>query len=227
MRHSVRRSITSNLFLSLWGLVTLVLFFMVLLLIFEMLQNGQQPLNSLRTTKEATTTPSETPIFRPTTIIGEHDIKLFYATPEADALTPQTVKMELSDSTVENCRKALELLTKTPQDGLSPILPENTKIRAMYLLENGELIVDFGQELTLEHAQFKSVSVETLLIFGVVNTLCQEALQSPNDSAVRKVRLLFDGEKPQDTFPAHLNIDDALLPNMDWVVESGEWSING
>jgi spore germination protein GerM len=222
MRPSVRRSITSNLFLSLWGLATFVLFFMVLLLVYEMLQNGQQPLAALKTEPtNAAPQSKESPVFRPTTVVGEREIKLYYATAEADALTPQTIKMEFSDSTVENCRKALDLLMKAPQEGFSPVLPESTKIRAMYLLENGELVVDFGQELTLEHAQFKSVSVESLLVFGVVNTLTQEALQSPNNPVVRKVRILFDGEIPQDTFPAHLNISEPLLPNLDWVVESG------
>jgi len=169
----------------------------------------------------------ESQIFQTTTIIGEREIKLYYASQEAEALTPQTVKMEFSDSTVENCRKALELLIKAPEGGLSPILPENTKIRALYLLENGELVVDFGQELTLEHAQFKSVSVESLFVFGVVNTLTQEALQSPNNPVVRKVRLMFDGESPQDTFPAHLDVSEPLLPNLDWVVESADGAANG
>jgi len=227
MRPSVRRSIGNSLFLSIWGVVTLVLFFMVVLLVYEMLQNGQQPLASLKMTGAQPAAPQESAEFRPTNVVGEREIKLYYATPNADALTPQTVKMEYSDSVVENCRKALELLIKAPQDGLTPILPENTTIRALYLLENGELIVDFGQELASEHAQFKSASIETLLLYGVVNTLTQEALQTPNNTVVRKVRLLFDGEAAQETFPAHLNIGEPVMPNLDWVEESGGWTING
>jgi spore germination protein GerM len=211
-----------------WALVTLVLFFMVILLVYEMLQNGQQPLATLKAPEaETPSQPNEAPVYRPTTIVGEREVQLYFANEEASALVPVTVKMEFSDSAVENCRRALELLVKPPQADLTPILPESTTIRALYLLDNGELVVDFGQELTMEHAQFKSVSIEALLVYGVVNTLTQEALHTTNNPVVRKVRILFDGETPQETFPAHLNISEPLLPNMDWVKEDGGWSING
>ena len=66
-------------------------------------------------------------------------------------------------------------------------------MRGIYLLEDGELVVDFSGEIVSEHLRFSSAAMECLMIYGVVNTLTQDALRGPEDLPVRRVRFLFEG----------------------------------
>lgn len=220
-----RQDILRKFMISIWAMVTLVLFFSVILLVREMLETGQDPLAALRVASEQETEAMPAPR-RQADILGARELTLYFATSDGRVLAPEIHTIEFSGSTVENCKRALQKLIAGPRDILTPILPATAKIRAMYLLENGELVVDFSRELLSEHARFKSASLEALMVYGVVNTLTQETLRSKNGVPVRQVRFLFEGLPPLENFPAHLDLRQPVGPDQRWIELTQEFSPN-
>ncbi|HIO70102.1 MAG TPA: hypothetical protein EYG58_06095 [Nitrospirales bacterium] len=133
---------------------------------------------------------------------------------------PELHRLQLTPSTVENCRTAISYLIDGPYlPALAPILSNKTRIRAMYLMENGELIVDFSRDLEAGH--IKSASAEMLMVDGVVKTLVQLALKGQNDLSVKSVRFLFEGSAYQQSFPTHIDLTDPVRPRQSVPASAG------
>lgn len=199
-REVVRTALTT-----LWGMVTLVLFFSVILLAYEMLSRGQDPLDF------SFDTPARTASSRDEAeATATREILLYFTNAAGTGLAPERRRIEYTEDTAENCRNALEALIEGPQDILVPIISPASRLRGVYLLDGGELVVDFSRELEAGH--IKSTSAELLMVQGIVTTLSQPILRGRNGLAVKRVRFLFEGSPPQDTFPAHINLSEPVTP---------------
>lgn len=205
--------------LSLWGLLTLVLLFTVLMLVNQMLRAGQDPLEAMRATPETNTPRTQA---RPALALGLKEVALFFADADGRYLSPQVQALEFTDSTVENCRTVLEALIVGPKQGGAPVLSPAVRVRAIYLLENGDLVVDFSREFASEHARVKSASMEALMVQAIATTLAQGPLQSKGEPAVRRVRILVEGSPPTDAFPAHVDLSEPVEPDSLWVAPESE-----
>ena len=216
-RQQKRREILRSLFLALWAMFTMVLFFMVVLLVREMLETGGDPLAALRP-ESAPSAPEAASASRPAPAgLASREIRLYFATPDASALVPEPKTIEYSESTVENCRAALAALAAGPRDILTPVLDASAKVRALYLREDGELVVDFSRELQSKHTRFKSASLEALMLYAIVNTVSQDALHAGDGPVVRTVRILIEGMPPTEVFPGHLSWETPVAPDTRWV----------
>jgi len=210
-----KTDIVRTFLLSVWGLFTLILIFLVILLVSQMLKSGQDPMDSLRAQPEAE--PASQQAARPATALGQREVQLFFADAEGRYLAPQSVAIDITDSTTENCRNALKALILGPRNGGAPVIAPSVQVRALYLLEEGELVVDFSREFISEHARVKSATMESLLVQGVVATLAQGPLQSKGEPAVRRVRILVEGSAPTETFPAHVDLSEPVEPDTLWL----------
>jgi len=219
-----RRSILKTFFLSVWGMVTMVLLFVVVLLVMEMVQQGQDPLRSLRPPGQQAAQAPATP---PMPALGTREVLLYFASPGGHGLVSERRELEVSDSSHENCRRALEALAAGPSDGGAPILPEELKLRALYLLESGELVIDFTRQAAPLQRRARGVAMESLLVYGVANTLAQAPLQGSRDASVRTVRFLIDGQPPQDSLPWHLDLDEPISPDLGWVEQAAGAGADG
>jgi hypothetical protein len=212
IRAALRRRALFRVLLSVWAFVTLVLLLCVVLLAVEMTRQGHDPLAAVQGTKP------DAPVPAPTVESGaSKEVTLFFAGADGRDLVAQPARIEITDSTSENCRHALEALIHGPGAPLTPLLPASTKIRGLYLLESGTLVADFSMELEAELKRVRSASVESLLIYGIVNTLTQPALQAAHENAVpvtvKSVRFLIEGAPPRETFPAHADLSLPVLPS--------------
>jgi spore germination protein GerM len=210
-----RQDILKKVMFSLWGMLTMVLLFCVILLVNEMMQRGQDPLAAVR--PESVQAPAASQPGDEDAPVEMQDVVLYFASQDGHSLAPEIRSLEKSNSTVENCRNALELLIQGPRDILLPVLPPNTGINAMYLLDDGELVVDFSRELQMEQSRFRSANSEALFVFAVVSSLTQKSLQVAGQPAVTRVRFLLEGTRPQETFPAHFDLSEALRPDPAWL----------
>ncbi|HIA48598.1 MAG TPA: hypothetical protein EYN96_11675 [Candidatus Hydrogenedentes bacterium] len=209
-------NIVRTAMLSIWGLITLTLVFTVSLLIYEMFQQGQTPLALTLGSNDLPPVVTKTPI---QTRIS-HEIPIYFASKTTSTLSPELHRLQLTPSTVENCRTAISYLIDGPYlPALAPILSNKTRIRAMYLMENGELIVDFSRDLEAGH--IKSASAEMLMVDGVVKTLVQLALKGQNDLSVKSVRFLFEGSAYQQSFPTHIDLTDPVRPRQSVPASAG------
>lgn len=215
-----RNEILKRFMLAIWGIVTLILVFCIALLINEMIKSGQDPLNAF-TNQNAQVTAKITQN-KPTTTRKTQQILLYFASNDARTLVAEKQQIEFTDTLVENCRATLQNLIAGPQTNLTPILPPSTKIRGLYLLENGEMVIDFSRELISQHARTKSATLESLMVYGIVNTLTQTNLQQETANNIQRVRFLFEGAPPQENFPAHIDLSEPIEPNNEWLAAPPE-----
>ncbi len=215
MSPSWQQQVLRKLGLAVWSMVTLVLLFCVILLVNEMFKAGQDPLAGLRAHPKTQPVPS--PAREMQGAVGQRDIQLFFASADGRVLTPEKRPIECGGSTVENCRHALEALIAGPQTPLTPVIPGTVRIRGLYLLDNGEAVVDFSREMISEHARFSSASMEALMAQAVAHTLAQPALLGTANAPIQRVRFLFEGSPPYETFPAHVDLTEPVTPAPQWV----------
>lgn len=201
-----RQELLRTLLLVLWGMATLVLLFVVGFLVIVMAQR-QEELRALEAVPEG-----PFPVgMGAQGARSTRDVRLFFAATDKTALRPETRRIEFSDRTAANCRAALEALIEGPRERLGEVLPPTAKIRGIYLLDNGELVVDFSRDL--EADQLKSLTAELLMVQAVVTSLCQVSLQGEGQRAVLSVRFLFEGSPAQDSFPVHLDLSAPIRPD--------------
>ena len=203
-------------FLSVWAMATLILVFAVVLLVREMARQNLDPLGFMREENAGQTARQARP--NPGLPVAERDVALYFASRDARGLVPELRRIELTNSTIENCRTAIEALVAGPTQPLAPVIPGSVQVRALYMLDNGELVVDFSRELQQEHARRNSASLEALLIYALANTLTQNTLAGEEGGPVRRLRLLIEGLPPQVTFPAHIDVSQPIAPDQRWVL---------
>lgn len=206
-----RQLFFTRILLVVWAMFTLTLLCSVALLGYEITRLGGSPFEVPAGPAEPPA-PSQPPESAGATV----EIKLYFTAADGRLLVPERRRMALSDFTVENCREALDALVRGPRDLLTPILPESVKLRALYMIEGGELVIDFSRELVLDHK--KSASAEALMVYGIVNTLTQRTLAGRRDGAAQKVRFLVEGAPPGEAFPSHIDLREPVSPDPRWIL---------
>ncbi len=208
MMDARRLELMKTLFFSTWGMLTLILLFTVGFLFVALTQKDRE-LAALEAVPSG-------PFPIGSGLQGSRttrDVKLFFAQTEKTALAPELRRIGITERTVDNCRKALEALIEGPRERLGVVLPPTAKIRGLYLLDNGELVVDFSRDL--EAGQPKSASAELIMAQAVATSLCQVALRGDDQRAVLSVRFLFEGSPAQDTFPVHIDLSAPVRPDVE------------
>jgi len=206
MNETNPKNILRTAMLTAWGMITLILLCIVGMLMFKMRQYEENVPHIDASFSPSSSFKSEPITDEPKKTVG---VNLFFAASSETKLVPKIKRLALTQSTVDNCRIALDALIAGPSNkGLSPILSSQTRIRAMYLLENNELVIDFSRDIETGHIQ--SASSDMLLVQGIYKTLSQSALKGKNDRGVLSVRFLFEGSPYQGTFPAHYDLSDSI-----------------
>jgi spore germination protein GerM len=210
-----RQDIFKKMLLSIWGMVTMVLLFSVILMANEMLRRGHNPLGAIQT-QQAGARATDGQDGDRTAPLEMQEVVLYFASQDGRMLAPEIRSIPRTNSTVQNCRNALEVLIQGPHDILLPVLPPATRINALYLLDDGELVIDFSRELQTDPSRFRSAGTEALFAFAVASSLTQRNLQAPGEP-VNRVRFLLEGTRPQETFPAHVDLGQAIKPDPAWL----------
>ncbi len=223
MNTSNKTPVVKRLLLTLWAMATLVLIFVLGLLINEMIQSGGNPLSAISPEQDELPTTRVEPQDWRLGLQGTREIALYFVSEDGHWLAPEGRTIEYRGRTVENCREALHGLITGPENApLTPLLPGQTQLRALYLREDGELVIDLSSEALIAQQGPKSAEMEALFAYGIVNTMTQEALRGEDEMTVQTVRFLFDGAPPQDKFPAHLDLGAPLAQDRRWTRAGSE-----
>ncbi len=188
-----------------WAFVTLILVFTLVLMIIELAQSR----NEVAAGNPPNVSRQSAPVGNVATPLAP-EVDLYFTHTDMVLLVPEPRRLELTDSTVENCKLAMEALIQGPLKHLLPTMPSATRIRGMFLLDNGELVVDFSRELAA--GQIKSTSTEWLWVQSVAHTMTQNSLVGSDGTRVRSVRFLFEGAPPQSSFPEHIDASAPIIP---------------
>jgi hypothetical protein len=209
-RELPKPSMFRRVFFALWGMATLILFVTVSLLVVEMSQRGQDPLAIVSETE-----PPPKPQLRTTDEAADYaNIVLYFAAANGHNLTAERRSVRITTSTAENCKRALQELMTGPREELTAIVPPDTDVLAAFLLDDGELVINFTRDLRVK--ALSSASAEAMMIYGIVNTVCQPDLVGDDGKRVIAVRFLVEGEGQTDQFPAHFDLSEPIAPDPQW-----------
>jgi len=198
------RDVLRTAFFSLWGVTTLVLVFTVVFLFLELVEREQE----IELSERAPT--GSYPAARADRSEELAQVNIYFASDVSVHLEPETRGIPVGTRTVENCANAMDALIQGPQKSGLPVLPPTTSIRAMYLLNDGELVIDLSR--SVENAALSSAGAEWLMAQAIAHTLTQPGLQAPDDRPVVRIRFLFEGSPAREGFPGHISLETPVRP---------------
>jgi spore germination protein GerM len=130
-------------------------------------------------------------------------ITLFFLSERDDLLHAEKRDVPAGRSVAEDIETSVGELLKGPSGDLISPFPPDTRIRQVFLDEDGTAYVDFSREFA-ENAAF-GASSEMAAVYAVVNTV------AANQKAVRRVALLIEGAE-RETLGGHIDLSRPLLP---------------
>ncbi len=130
-------------------------------------------------------------------------ITLFFLS-EIDGLLHGEEREILSNSSLifEIKQTIEELLVGSDNGHLSPFPPES-RLREVFITEEGIVYVDFSKEIQDEHLSGATAEIST--VYSVVNSLAF------NFESIKKVFILVDGNE-KETLKGHVDISRPLVP---------------
>jgi hypothetical protein len=105
-------------------------------------------------------------------------------------------------------RLVLDRLLEGPQRDLVDTIPENTKLSAFFLDENGTAYADFSGEIARNHPG--GAAAELLTIYSIVNSL------TLNVEEIEKVKILIDGREAA-TLAGHVDLREPFQPDVMYI----------
>ena len=162
------------------------------------------PARVASTTSVAAATPA-TPAAGPGRKIKAH---LYYVADDGLRLASVERDVAYGETPVAQAREIVAAQLAPVVDPLVSAIPAGTTLRALFLTDKGEAVVDLSREVATAHT---GGSVDELLtIYTIVNAL------TTNLPAVTAVQLLVDG-KEVETLAGHVNLERPFRQNLDWV----------
>ena len=137
----------------------------------------------------------------------------FYVAEDGLALAPVQREVAFGEPVSEQARHIVEMqITPPPAPHVSAI-PQGTKLRAVYVSEQGDAFVDVTGELSRNHTG--GALDELFSVYTIVNAL------TVNLPAIKRVQILVDG-KEVDTLAGHVDLRQPLAKNTQWIAEKQE-----
>jgi hypothetical protein len=133
---------------------------------------------------------------------------LFFIAEDGMSLVESHREVPLAEPIVEQAREILLAQISAPAAPLASAIPLETKLRALYLSERGDLFADFTSELTSRHTG--GALDELFTVYAIVNAV------TVNLPAITRVQILIDG-KEVDTLAGHVDLRNPLSKNLTWV----------
>ena len=128
--------------------------------------------------------------------VAMRSVQLFYEAPSM-LLASESRSVALPENPAAALPVVLgELLQGSANSGVSRLLPEDTVLRAAYLLPEGTVVVDLGGP-TLTEGWSTGTHQELMAIQSIVQTV------AANFSEARRVRVLLNGT-PSETLGGHV-----------------------
>ena len=96
-------------------------------------------------------------------------------------------------------------LIRGPGQELAPTIPQNTKLRALYITEEGTGYVDLSVDIQENHPG--GVATELLTVYSIVNSLIL------NIAEIEAVKILIEGQESL-TLAGHIDLQQPFEANM-------------
>jgi spore germination protein GerM len=161
-----------------------------------------------RRTAVRSTTAASAPLTTPAPSGRKIKAHLFYVSDDGLHLTGVERDVTYGDSAVEQAREILAAQIAPVAEPLVSAIPTGTKLRAVFIGENGEAYVDLSKDVSSAHTG--GTLDELLTVYTIVHALTE------NLPAVTAVQLIVDG-KEVETLSGHVDLRRPLAKNLAWV----------
>ena len=140
---------------------------------------------------------------------GDADLKqaihLYFVAADGRQLVAETRMVMRPIDSVAFGRQIVLSLLEGPRSPARRSLPEETRLRAFYLSEDGTAYVDLDESVAQHHPG--GVTLERLSIYSLVNSLVL------NSDDIKAVRILIQGREAE-TLAGHIDLQRAFNANM-------------
>ena len=136
---------------------------------------------------------------------------LFYVSGDGVSLVPIQTEVPFGEPVGAQARHIVEAQVAVPAPPHVSAIPQGTRVRAVYVTDQGEAFVDVSREISANHTG--GALDELFAVYAIVNSL------TVNLPAVTRVQILVDG-KEVDTLAGHVDLRQPLSKNMSWVTET-------
>ncbi|MCI4445347.1 MAG: GerMN domain-containing protein [Candidatus Aminicenantes bacterium] len=141
---------------------------------------------------------------KPAKTVQMKKITLFFLSENDNLLHPEEREIQASSSVNEEAKEVIEELIKGPKSGLLPSIPENTRVRQVFVTSDGVAYVDLSRAV-LEATYYGSTG-EMAVVYSIVNSLAY------NFKAIKKVSLLVEGNE-RETLGGHIDLTQPFSPD--------------
>ena len=130
-------------------------------------------------------------------------IRLFFLTEDDDLLHGEDREIASDTSLLFEARQTVEELLKGSNNGFISPFPSETRLREIFLTQDGIVCVDLSKEIQDEHLSGATAEIST--VYAIVNSL------TFNFDPIKKVIILIDGTE-KETLKGHVDISRPLVP---------------
>ncbi len=135
---------------------------------------------------------------------------LFFLSENDTLLHPEEREIPADTSVVHQAKQTIQELIKGSRRGFISPFPPETKLRELYVTDEGVAYVDFSKDIVEKHLSGSSAEIST--IFSVVNSLAY------NFNSIEKVFILIEGRE-RETLGGHINLSRPFLPLYDLIAQ--------
>ncbi|MCR4396930.1 MAG: GerMN domain-containing protein [Candidatus Saccharicenans sp.] len=135
-------------------------------------------------------------------------VTLFFLSESDNLLHPEEREIR-AGSLNEEARAVVEELIKGPKSDLLGTLPEATRLRQVFVTQDGTALVDLSRQV-LEASYYGSAG-EMAAVYSIVNSL------TFNFKNIKRVSLLVEGNE-RETFGGHIDLSRPFNPDYSIVV---------
>ncbi|MGB9598043.1 MAG: GerMN domain-containing protein [Candidatus Poribacteria bacterium] len=132
------------------------------------------------------------------------EIKLYFLDPDGNNLIPEKRYISQYGNITDHIKLALLELSRGPQTGLIPTVPQGIDIREVFVDEKRCAYIDLGRSIMQNHNG--GTTGELLTISSIVKTLAESFPKN-----IHKVRFLIDGREAR-TIAGHVDISKPIFP---------------
>ena len=130
---------------------------------------------------------------------------LYFSDPDNQFLIAEERSLKHPENPAFFAKSIVAALIKGPQQGLVRTIPKNTKIRAIYVTQEGICYVDLNATIAEQHPG--GIKSELLTVYSIVNSV---VLNVPE---VKAVKILINGSESM-TLAGHINLQVPVKANM-------------
>jgi hypothetical protein len=136
--------------------------------------------------------------------------RLFYLSDDGLQLVAVEREIPFGQGTLMQARRIVEAQLERPPAPRVSVIPEGTRLRAIFIDPQGQAFVDLSPEVSSAHPG--GALEEALTVYSIVNAV------TANLPAVKAVQILVDGHEV-DTLAGHIDLRRPLAPGPSWVQE--------